>query len=186
MANPSLIDDFEFCDYIDADEDDEEEAYYNKLMASRDIRKSASNTSGTPLNLELAELMHIDEDSNAFGISKNVETLEQSTIELKRVTSKRRSSTPNDLEDCDQFAKSAELFLRIDSDKESSNDRTPCCSCKSSPANSETYQGTNELIYEQEFSLSSNMNYIEPNSSFHSVGGYDNEQVMFEGIEIWF
>lgn len=182
------MEDYEFCDFIDAYEDEDEE-YYNKLMASSLIRKSASNTSGTPLNLELAQLMQIDEDSSSFGISKNVETLEKSTIVLEKSTLKPRSSTPNSLTD---FLKSSELFLRIESDKESPSDRTPCCSCKSSPATNEpsneipqTYQGTNELIYEHPSFTTNNLtNFIEPNSSFHSVNGYDNEQVMFEGTTL--
>lgn len=191
MEDPSPTDDYEFCDFIDADEDEDED-YYNKLMASSSIRKSASNTSGTPLNLELAQLMHIDEDSNVFGISKNVEALGNSTIEMDKFNLRSRSSTPNILVDGGNFSKSSELFLRIDSEKDSPSDRTPCCSCKSSPATSEpsietqTYQGTNELIYEQDPSYTNNfMNFIEPNSSFHSINGYDNEQVMFEGTGLY-
>jgi hypothetical protein len=66
-------------DFIEASSDDEE---YQKLIANTSLKKSASNISGTPLNIELAQLLKTEENVGTFGISKNVETLEENTSEL--------------------------------------------------------------------------------------------------------
>lgn len=160
-------------DFID-DSSDEEEEEYNKLILNTSLRKSASSTSGTPLNIELAQLLKTEEDVGTFGISKNIETLEESTSELGLYEKKMQQN---------KFTKGSELFLRLDSEKSGSRDRTPCCSCKSSPFTPADHDGT-EVFESGSFHISSPLNnsgFIEPNTSFHSLNGYDNEQVMFEG-----
>lgn len=170
--------------FIDASSDEDEEIY-DKLI-SNGLKKSASTISGTPLNIELAQLLKTDviDDVETFGISKNIETLERSTTELEVYEQKLQNSA--------NFTKGGELFLRMEDDLKSSSlkssDRTPCCSCKTSP---EAYTEENqEQVYESgDYMMNSPLNqfnFLEPNTSFHSVNGYDNEQVMFEGIVLSF
>lgn len=186
---------YENCDFIDDFSDEDENDFYSKIVAnSSTIKKSASNVSGTPFNIELAQLLKTEEtDVGAvtFGISKNIETLERSTEDLEEYDRKKLEKAQS--KDSKEFEQSSELFLRLQGESfHPENDRTPCCSRRtslteptaiSSPnenPQSSTYQITNEQVFESDISLYE-MNYNEPNTSFHSASGYDNEQVMFEG-----
>lgn len=186
---------YEMCDFIDDFSDEDENDFYSKITAnSSNIKKSASNVSGTPLNIELAQLLKTEEtDVGAvtFGISKNIETLERSTEDLEEYDRKKLEKAQ--LKENNVFEHSPELFLRLQGESlHSYNDRTPCCSRRTSPTEptatsspnenpqSSTYQITNEQVFESDISLYE-MNFNEPNTSFHSASGYDNEQVMFEG-----
>ena len=187
---------YEMRDFMDDISDDDEDDFYCKVAANLcTIKKSASNVSGTPLNIELAQLLKTDESdvgSVTFGISKNIETLERSTEDLEEYDRKKLEKAQ--LKNNEEYEHSSELFLRLKGDSfHLLDDKTPSCSGRTSPIEptrtsspitnpqSSTYHITDEQVFESDKN-SYAMNYNEPNTSFHSASGYDNEQVMFEGI----
>ena len=138
---------YEMCDFIDDFSDEDENDFYSKIAANTsNIKKSASNISGTPLNIELAQLLKTEEtDVGAvtFGISKNIETLERSTEDLEEYDRKKLEKAQ--LKEKKVFEHSSELFLRLQGESfQSYNDRTPCCSRRTSPTEPTTTSSPSE------------------------------------------
>jgi hypothetical protein len=149
---------------------------------------SGVDGTGTPLHVELAELRTRGIVSS-FGISKNLELFEQckqrpSTSYTKSPELFLQCHDDDDNED-DWYADSANCvqlsanYSRCDNDQKAyhanNNDAAPSTSSFSSETIFETVNNEHSAI--NHF-----LNFIEPNTSFHSVNGYDNEQLMFEGI----
>lgn len=245
----------------------------NKSGDGGDVRGDDDDGGGTPLSLELAQLLtkSIDgistslrmgdnlitgSDYPIFGITKNIETLENTSL-MSKSTNLNLINTNH----THNYIQSPELFLRrndeeielenvadvdddmkllmstsYDNDQKFQNsnnlrsereqqslynneyvdddEEEACCSHSNSDqrivnANqmtsaAKTYRNSdddhgnnhsgvnsNEIIFETQTnearptsSTNSNhiLNYLEPNTSYHSVYGYDNEQLMFEGI----
>jgi hypothetical protein len=145
---------------------------------------------GTPLHVELAELRTRGIVSS-FGISKNAEIFEQCKA--------RHPST--------SYTRSPELFLQCHDDyneddwnadsgnyaqlsagnSRCDNDQKAYdANYTDAAAVPSTSSFSGETIFEtvnnEQTAINHFLNFIEPNTSFHSVSGYDNEQLMFEGI----
>lgn len=196
LSSPS---DYELFDY----EDDIGEQYPYQRMppgaegSFQDDDDDEENGLGTPLNLELAQLLNQGIVSKAkanFGISKNIETLEQSTIELSIAEStgspKRR---PKELAESgascsSSYKRDPDLYLRRSDDDYSNYDdgdnEEDVDFVRVKRQN--TANGVpNETVFENgspDGVGGSSLKYTEPTTSFHSAYGYDNERMMFEGI----
>ena len=180
--------DFEFCDY-----DEDEDLSYDLFKSQKRNKNFDLNGDGggdgcgTPLNMELAQLLNKGIVSNKlnFGISKNIETLERSTSELQlNLASTSQSAS---------YRRNPELFLRRDDDNydhdydQIVNSFINNTSNKTTP-NSSGYKngfGDGEMFFENYSSDNSPnvpFSFIEPNTSYHSACGNDNERFLYEGI----
>lgn len=157
---------------------------------------------GTPLNLELAQLLNqgiVSKTKASFGISKNYETLEKSTIELSQseASPKRR---PRDLT-C--YERSPDLYLRRGDDDDNDDffnnendddevvDFVNVRKLRAHRNGFEPAATSSKLPEETVFENGSTdqspcvgggtFRFTEPTTSFHSAYGYDNERIMFEG-----
>lgn len=115
-------------DSLEYDDFDEK---YEKFQ--KNLIKNDSNSSGTPLKTELAQL---DEPG------------------------------------CSNFVKEPDLFLRRDDEDDNI--------VVYSDNGASTSQS--DLIEQNFHKRHDCLDYVEPNTSFHSIGGCDNEQLLFEGI----
>lgn len=191
--------DYEVFDYEEADYED---FPYQRISSVDGFGEDNSDGDeeadgcGTPLNLELAQLLNqgiVSKTKANFGISKNIETLEQSTIELSSLNGspKRR---PRDLlngggaSTTAGYQRSPDLFLRRsddeyyneDEDGDEDVDFVRILKSKSRlPTETVFENGSNEP---SPSTSSSAFRFSEPTRSYHSAYGYDSEQMMFEGI----
>lgn len=91
---------------------------------------------GTPLNLELAQLLTqgiVTKTKANFGISKNIETLERSTVELETSASSDQDHVPSDASaagyrsalphSCASYKRDPDLYLRRSDDSETFDDQ---------------------------------------------------------------
>lgn len=186
--------DYEVFDYEEADY---EEFPYQRISSVDGFGEDDSDGDeegegcGTPLNLELAQLLNqgiVSKTKANFGISKNIETLEKSTMELSSLNGspKRR---PKDLLKSGitaGYQRSPDLFLRRsddeyyneDEDGEEDVDFVRIMKRKSrTPTETVFENGSNEPS-----PSTSAFRFTEPSTSYHSGYGYDNERIMFEGI----
>lgn len=78
---------------------------------------------------------------------------------------------------CSSFIKEPDLFLRRDDDN---IDNIVIYSDNGD-------NSTSQSLIEQNFNKRHDcLDYVEPNTSFHSIGGCDNEQLLFEGTFYFF
>lgn len=188
--------DYEVFDYEEADY---EEFPYQRISSDAGFGEDNGDEEdgdgcGTPLNLELAQLLNqgiVSKTKANFGISKNIETLEKSTIELSSLNGspKRR---PKDLLNGGSlggYQRSPDLFLRRtddeycneDEDGEEDVDFVTILKSNSRPPKETVFEnGSNEPS--PSCGGTSAFRFTEPSTSYHSAYGYDNEQMMFEGI----
>lgn len=127
-VNKNLKSSFDPNDSLEYDDFDEK---YEKFQ--KNLIKNDSNSSGTPLNIELGQL-----------------------------------EQPG----CSNFIKEPDLFLRRDDD----DDKIIIYSDNGASTSQ------SDLIEENFHKRHDCLDYVEPNTSFHSIGGCDNEQLLFEGI----
>lgn len=140
---------------------------------------------GTPLNLELALLLNQGIVSKAkanFGISKNIETLEKSTVELSESISSSPKRKPKELAGSSSssfYKRDPDLYLRRNDDDD--------CSSNEEEVDFVSVARRDEAVFENRSTEQSPLTggpfrFTEPTTSFHSAYGYDNERLMFEGI----
>lgn len=183
--------DFEVFDY---DETEEEFPYQRFNSGGNYSTEKEEEESGTPLNLELALLLNQGIVSKAkanFGISKNIETLEKSTIDLSTAgpSDSPQRKRPNGLTNgSSTYKRGPDLYLRRSEDDHSNNEddeeeidfvriKHETASTKS-PVETVFENGSTE----QSPCVGGNFRFMEPTTSFHSAYGYDHERMMFEGI----
>lgn len=126
-VNKNLKTSFDPNESLEYDDFDEKYDKFQKNLIKNDL-----NSSGTPLNIELAQL-------------------EQPS--------------------CSNFIKEPDLFLRRDDDEKI------VIYSDNGASTSQT-----DLIEQNFHKRHECLDYVEPNTSFHSIGGCDNEQLLFEGI----
>jgi hypothetical protein len=208
-GNRSPASEFDSLDIYDAlanagDDEDADLLFEQFKAAIPDQESTAKSGEGTPLHVELAELRTLGIVSN-FGISKNLEIFEQQCS--KQVSDSQPNHSSN-------FTKSPELFLQRDDDSDDSdcclystsqlntkdnqyvkhnksfnndNDKIKAYHAYNDETIFETTATASTSEMQSSFQRNHFFNFIEPNTSFHSVSGYDNEQLMFEGtIEFLF
>lgn len=150
---------------------------------------------GTPLNLELAQLLNqgiVSKTKANFGISKNIETLEKSTIELSNPTALNGSPRrkPRDLANATIYQRSPDLFLRrnddeyshIDDDVDEDVDFVRMKTNSRQPSETVFENGSGDPSPLCGEGAGGAFRFIEPTTSYHSAYGFDTEQMMFEGI----
>lgn len=125
-VNKNLKSSFDPNESLEYDDFDEK---YEKFQ--KNLIKNDSSSSGTPLNIELAQL-----------------------------------EQPG----CSNFIKEPDLFLRRDDDEK--------IVIYSDSGASTSHS---DLIQQNFHKRHDCLDYVEPNTSFHSIGGCDNEQLLFEG-----
>lgn len=184
-AERSPSSDYEVFDFEDFDG----EYPYQRIPQNNSFQEEEDDEEedgiGTPLNLELAQLLNQGIVSKAkanFGISKNIETLEKSTVELSESTSspKRKPKELPGSSTSSSYKRDPDLYLRRNDDDE--------CSSNEEEVDFVSVPRRDEAVYENGSTEQSPLigggpfRYTEPTTSFHSAFGYDNEQMMFEGI----
>ncbi|XP_055643608.1 trafficking kinesin-binding protein milt isoform X2 [Toxorhynchites rutilus septentrionalis] len=182
----SSASDFEVFDYEDIEQDFSHQRVPSLDTLQNDNEEDDDAGCGTPLNLELAQLLNQGIVSKAkanFGISKNIETLEASTVELASGGSPKRKAREFEQGSC--YVRGSDLYLRsteddhpLNNDHSDDNDEDVDLVRVRNVSSSEMVFENRSI--EQSPSFGGSYGFIEPTASFHSAFGYDNEQMMFE------
>ncbi|XP_058447974.1 trafficking kinesin-binding protein milt isoform X2 [Malaya genurostris] len=146
---------------------------------------------GTPLNVELALLLNqgiVSKTKANFGISKNIETLSNSTIELhKPGPSGSPSRKPYYEPSKSGFKRNPDLYLRRSDDEYSNNEDNDDGDDDEEDVDFVRVKQmrTKETVFENATTghipnVNDSFSFIEPNTSYHSAYGYDSERMMFE------
>lgn len=190
--------DYEVFDYEEADYEDfpyQRISSVGEYQFGEDNDDEETDGCGTPLNLELAQLLNqgiVSKTKANFGISKNIETLEKSTIELSSLNASPQRR-PKDLLNGGStgYHRSPDLFLRRTDDEYSNDDEddeedVDFVRIKKTnprlPTETVFENGSAEPSPSCPTGRGAAFRFIEPTTSYHSAYGYDNEQMMFEGI----
>lgn len=179
--------DYEVFDYEEVDENFPYQRI-SSLVEDDDEDYEPEDGCGTPLNLELAQLLNqgiVSKTKANFGISKNIETLEKSTIELSQSSGSPRRR-PHNLANVSTYQPSPDLFLRRTDDGDEDDDED--VDFVRIKADS---RQPSETVFENGSADPSPMcggggggafRFVEPTTSYHSAYGFDTERMMFEGI----
>lgn len=197
LSSPSDIEIFDFED-IDEEFIFKATAFVDNLSEQREEEQGC----GTPLNLELAQLLNqgiVSKTKANFGISKNIETLEKSTIELSLAESSTSSGSPKrrpvNCLGTVGYERSPDLYLRRSDDDDDDEDYFPTSDDgeRSGESNFVRVKAARpklptETVFENNsvelspISQSNGFRFVEPTTSFHSAYGCDSERIMYEGI----
>ncbi|KAL1404394.1 hypothetical protein pipiens_005362 [Culex pipiens pipiens] len=180
-ANRSPSSDYEVFDFEDFDGD----YPYQRIPQNGSFQDEEDDEEedgiGTPLNLELAQLLNQGIVSKAkanFGISKNIETLEKSTVELSESTSSPKRKPKESPSTSSSYKRDPDLYLRRNDDDDSSGNEEEVDFVNVPRRDEAVFE--NGSTEQSPLFANGPFRYTEPTTSFHSAFGYDNEQMMFE------